>query len=92
MFTYLGAFHPDVSYINKLKEYYQRGGLGDGTAKKVLEEYLQDMLRPIRERRAEFLSDKAQLIDVLKKRSQIYREKTESVLHTIKDIFGLNIF
>ncbi|EPD5884548.1 tryptophan--tRNA ligase [Vibrio cholerae] len=92
VFTYLDAFHPDVSYINQLKEHYQRGGLGDGTTKKVLEECLQDMLRPIRERRAEFLSDKAQLIDILRKGSHISREKTEEVLHAVKDIFGLNIF
>ncbi|ELJ8717611.1 tryptophan--tRNA ligase [Vibrio cholerae] len=92
VFTYLDAFHPDVSYINQLKEHYQRGGLGDGTTKKVLEECLQDMLRPIRERRAEFLSDKAQLIDILRKGSLISREKTEEVLYAVKDIFGLNIF
>ncbi|EKA4518165.1 tryptophan--tRNA ligase, partial [Vibrio cholerae] len=92
VFTYLDAFHPDVSYINQLKEHYQRGGLGDGTTKKVLEECLQDTLRPIRERRAEFLSDKAQLIDILRKGSHISREKTEEVLHAVKDIFGLNIF
>ncbi|EGQ7970747.1 tryptophan--tRNA ligase [Vibrio cholerae] len=92
VFTYLDAFHPDVSYINQLKEHYQLGGLGDGTTKKVLEECLQDMLRPIRERRAEFLSDKAQLIDILRKGSLISREKTEEVLYAVKDIFGLNIF
>lgn len=58
IFTYLDAFHPDVIYINQLKEHYQRGGFGDGTTKKVLEECLQDILRPIRERRDELLSDK----------------------------------
>lgn len=49
------------------------------------------MLRPVRERRSEFLSDKAQLIDILKKGSQISRQKTVEVIHTVKDIFGLNI-
>ena len=91
VFTYLSAFHPDGDYISQLKEYYQRGGLGDGTTKKVLEECLQEMLRPIRERRAEFLNDKAQLIDILLKGSQVSREKTERVLLVVKDIFGLNI-
>ncbi len=91
VFTYLDAFHPDGGYINQLKEHYQRGGLGDGTTKKVLEECLQDMLRPIRERRAEFLNDKAQLVDILAKGSRVSREKTEKVLYDVKDIFGLNI-
>tara|TARA_R110002033_G_scaffold162930_3_gene199818 strand:+ start:20304 stop:21326 length:1023 start_codon:yes stop_codon:yes gene_type:complete len=92
VFTYLDAFHPDENYISQLKEHYQRGGLGDGTTKKILEECLQDMLRPIRVRRSEFLSDKAQLIDILIKGSQVSRDKTEKVLFDVKDIFGLNIF
>ncbi|WP_100644507.1 tryptophan--tRNA ligase [Alteromonas facilis] len=92
VFTYLDAFHPDDGYIRQLKEHYQRGGLGDGTTKKVLEECLQDMLRPIREKRAEFLNDKAQLVDVLIKGSQISREKTAQVLLNVKDVFGLNVF
>ncbi len=92
VFTYLDAFHPDEGYISQLKEHYRRGGLGDGTTKKVLEECLQDMLRPIRERRDEFLNDKAQLVDILIKGSQISREKTAEVLFNVKDIFGLNIF
>ncbi len=91
VFTYLDAFHPDKDYINQLKEHYQRGGLGDGTTKKVLEECLQDMLRPIRERRVEFLNDKAQLVDILVEGSQVSRYKTEKVLFDVKDIFGLNI-
>ncbi|MGF1694395.1 tryptophan--tRNA ligase [Vibrio lamellibrachiae] len=92
VFTYLDAFHPDSDYISQLKEHYQRGGLGDGTTKKILEECLQDMLRPVRERRADFLNDKAQLIDILVKGSQLSREKTEKVLFDVKDVFGLNIF
>jgi len=92
VFTYLDAFHPDECYINQLKEHYRRGGLGDGATKKVLEECLQEMLRPIRERRSEFLNDKAQLVEILDKGSQLSREKTDKVLFEVKDIFGLNIF
>ncbi|MEZ9899409.1 tryptophan--tRNA ligase, partial [Vibrio breoganii] len=46
VFTYLDAFHSDRNYVDQLKDHYQRGGLGDGTTKKILEECLQDMLRP----------------------------------------------
>jgi tryptophanyl-tRNA synthetase len=92
VFTYLDAFHPDSNYITHLKEHYQRGGLGDGTTKKILEECLQELLRPIREKRAELLDDKAQLIRILVEGSQLSKEKTQRVLFDIKDIFGLNIF
>lgn len=51
VFTYLDAFHPDTIYIDDLKNKYQAGGLGDGTTKKILEECLQETLKPIREAR-----------------------------------------
>jgi tryptophanyl-tRNA synthetase len=92
VFTYLDAFHNDKAYVEELKAHYRRGGLGDGTTKKVLEECLQEMLRPIREKRAMFLDDKAQLIDILKQGSQRSREKTEQVLFDVKGVFGLNLF
>jgi tryptophanyl-tRNA synthetase len=92
VFTYLDAFHPDRAHINQLKEHYRRGGLGDGTTKKLLEACLQDTLRPIREKRSEYLNDKAQLVDILAKGSQTAREKTAEVLFNVRDIFGLNIF
>ncbi|NRB66960.1 MAG: tryptophan--tRNA ligase [Vibrio sp.] len=92
VFTYLDAFHPDQDEVKRLKQQYQSGGLGDGTTKKILEECLQEMLKPIRDRRQEFLNDRAQLVDVLRKGSQVSREKTQKVLFDVKDIFGLNLF
>ncbi|WP_434567809.1 tryptophan--tRNA ligase [Vibrio chagasii] len=91
VFTYLDAFHSDAQYVSELKDHYRRGGLGDGQTKKVLEECLQEMLRPIRTRRAELLNDKSQLIDILRKGTQVSREKTEAVLFDVKGVFGLNI-
>ncbi len=91
VFTYLDAFHTDAHYVNKLKDHYRRGGLGDGQTKKVLEECLQEMIRPIRARRAELLDDKAQLIDILRQGTQLSRERTETVLFDVKELFGLNI-
>jgi len=91
VFTYLDAFHKDEGYVQQLKEHYRRGGLGDGTTKKILEECLQELIRPFRERRNELLNDKAQLIDILRVGSEISRNKTEQVLLDVKGVFGLNI-
>jgi len=91
VFTYLDAFHADANYVSQLKEHYQKGGLGDGQTKKVLEECLQEMLRPIRERRSELLNDKAQLIDILRSGTQVSRERTQKVLFDVREVFGLNI-
>jgi len=92
VFTYLDAFHPDSAYINELKVRYQKGGLGDGTTKKILEECLQDILKPIRERREIFMSDKAQLIDILRIGSEKSQEESNQVLNNVKRAFGLNLF
>ena len=92
VFTYLDAFHTDTAYISELKAKYQEGGLGDGTVKKVLEECLQEILRPIRARRKTFISDKTQLIDILKAGSLKSQEESNQVLNSVKQAFGLNLF
>ncbi|MDC5856463.1 tryptophan--tRNA ligase [Vibrio europaeus] len=92
VFTYLDAFHTDKDYVEQLKAHYRKGGLGDGTTKKILEECLQEMLRPIREKRADYLADKAQLIEVLKQGSIKSHQKTQFMLTKVKEVFGLNLF
>ncbi|WP_434339528.1 tryptophan--tRNA ligase [Motilimonas cestriensis] len=92
VFTYLDAFHQDKNTVEQLKSQYRHGGLGDGTTKKILEECLQELLRPIRHKRAEYLNDKAQLLAILKRGSQTSKEQTEQTLLDVKAVFGLNIF
>lgn len=91
VFTYLDAFHSDLNYVKEIKEQYQSGGLGDGTTKKILEECLQEILKPIREHRAVFISDKSQLIDILQLGTKKSQDETNQVLNSVKKAFGLNI-
>ncbi len=53
VFSYLDVFDPDAQEVERLKEHYQRGGLGDVTVKKRLLEILDVFLTPIRNRRQE---------------------------------------
>ncbi len=92
VFTYLDAFHPDTAYVAELKQQYQQGGLGDGTTKKILEDCLQTLIAPFREKRAMYLNDKAQLINILRKGSEHADLKTQQVLLDVKEVFGLNLF
>lgn len=91
VFTYLDAFHDDPSYIADLKQSYRQGGLGDGTTKKVLEECMQELLAPIRERREQYLADKGELIRILRQGTEKASQKANTVLHDVKEIYGLNI-
>lgn len=63
VFTYLDAFSndghfaeylPEYTNLDELKEHYKRGGLGDVKVKKFLNSVMQEELRPIRARRAEY--------------------------------------
>ena len=92
VFTYLDAFHSDSAYIDQLKLRYREGGLGDGETKKILEECLQDILKPIRERRELLISDKSQLIDILRVGSEKSQDESNQVLNSVKKAFGLNFF
>src|SRR3712207_1219981 len=66
VFTYLDAFSTDADFaefwpeyrnLDELKDHYTRGGLGDMKCKKFLNEVLNKMLAPIRERRHAFEQD-----------------------------------
>ncbi|WP_339723689.1 tryptophan--tRNA ligase [uncultured Paraglaciecola sp.] len=92
VFTYLDAFHPDQEYVANLKGQYTAGGLGDGSIKKILEECLQDLLKPIRQRRDEFISDPSQLITILKEGTERSQDESNDVLYQVKKAFGLNLF
>lgn len=76
VFSYLDAFHPNPNEIQALKDHYQRGGLGDTTIKALLNETLQELLVPIRERRS--------VIDI-RDVKHILRDGTEKARTTAKD-------
>ncbi len=54
VFIYHRAFNPDKAMVADLTERYQKGRVGDVEVKRLLAEALNDMLEPMRERRAEF--------------------------------------
>lgn len=91
VFTYLDAFYPDEAYVRQLKRDYERGGLADSRLKKILEECLQELLSPIRQRRSELMSDKAQLTDILRTGTEKARSETRGIVHEMKAAFGLDI-
>lgn len=90
VFTYLDAFDPNKEELAELKAHYQRGGLGDGTVKKRLTGILQELIAPIRERRAELAKDPDYIMDVLKTGTQKCQIITQATLDEVKD--GLRYF
>lgn len=89
VFTYLDAFDEDESAVAELKAHYRRGGLGDVTVKKRLESILQDLLAPIRERRAACARDPAYVLDVLREGTREGRAIVEATLEEVRSGLGL---
>ncbi len=90
VFTYLDAFDPNKEEVEELKAHYRRGGLGDGTVKKRLTGVLQELIAPIRERRAELAKDPDYIMDVLKQGTEKCQIITQATLEEVKD--GLRYF
>lgn len=54
VFMYHDAFNPDIAEVADLKERYVRGAVGDVEVKKKLAVAINNLLEPMRERRAHF--------------------------------------
>lgn len=89
VFAYLDAFDPDPEGLAELKARYRRGGLGDGTIKARLEEILQDLLAPIRARRAQLATDPGHVVEVIRQGTARARERTEATRLEVVAALGL---
>ena len=89
-FTYLDAFGDDKEEIQKLKDHYSKGGLGDMKVKKYVCEVLEAKLKPIRERREEFSKDIGQVEQIIKEGTKRARELTDNKLQEIKSAMQIS--
>ena len=92
VFAFLDAFEPDTQKVDELKAHYRRGGLGDSVVKRVLDERLQAIIEPIRARRREFETDRAQVLEILRRGTARAREVAGQTLSEVKGALGLSYF
>ena len=101
VFTYLDAFcqpeHfaeflPDYQNLNELKAHYQRGGLGDVKVKKFLNNVMQSLLSPMRERRAQWEGRLPEVYEILKKGSEIAAETAQGTLDRVRHAMKIDYF
>lgn len=100
-FIYLDAFAsdeqvrqylPDYSSLQDLKDHYTRGGVGDGTVKKLLLNVLEEELTPIRNRRKEFEQDIPAVYQMLKSGSEAAREVAAKTLDGVRSAMKIDYF
>ena len=101
VFTYLDAFctdeHfaeflPEYSNLDELKAHYTRGGLGDVKVKKFLNNVMQSILGPMRERRAYWEARKPEVYEILRKGSEIAERKAAETLADVRAAMKINYF
>ena len=101
VFTYLDAFSteehfakflPDYANLDELKAHYQRGGLGDVQVKKFLNNVLQDVLEPIRERRHYWEQRIPEVYEILRAGSKEAEAAAAATLHDVREAMRINYF
>lgn len=92
VFAYLDVFADDKAKVAELKAHYQRGGLGDVAVKKYLIEVLDQVLAPIRQRRAELAKDPQAVYDILRRGSQQAEQVAAATLDEVKSAMQINYF
>ena len=101
VFTYLDAvsteehfakFLPDYANLDELKAHYKRGGLGDVKVKKFLNNVLQDVLEPIRERRHYWEQRIPEVYEILRAGSKEAEAAAAATLHDVREAMRINYF
>ena len=101
VFTYLDAFSkpehftqflPDYANLDELKDHYTRGGLGDMKVKKFLNNVLQDVLTPIRERREYWEQRKPEVVEILRAGTAKAEAKAAETLKDVRSAMKINYF
>lgn len=92
VFTYLDVFAEDKAQVAALKAQYQAGGLGDVKIKRYLNDVLQAVLKPIRERREQYAQDPAAVYEILRKGSAKANVVANQTLKEVRAAIGINYF
>ena len=86
------AFLPDYQNLDELKAHYRRGGLGDVTVKKFLNEVMQAELEPIRTRRKRWEQRLPEVYEMLRAGSARAEQTAAQTLHDVRAAMRINYF
>lgn len=90
VFSYLDAFDPDEAEVGRLKDVYRAGGLGDVKLKRRLNDVLQALLGPVRERRRLLAADPGFVDGVIGRGTEAGCEVAAVTLARVRAVFGLS--
>lgn len=88
----INRFNPDFADLDDLKARYVKGGVGDGTVKKLLINVLEEELAPIRERRKAYENDIPAVYEILKRGSEEARKVAAATLADVRRAMKIDYF
>lgn len=90
IFLYLDAFDRDAALVRNLKERYQRTGVSSKELKDRLSSVLNELLEPMRERRAKFESNMSLVQEALEQGTKRGRAAARETMEMVRDALDLN--
>ncbi len=90
VFMYHDAFNPDTAEVSDLKERYVKGAVGDVEVKKKLIVAINNLLDPIRERRAHYEARPDLVREALDRGSAEARVTAEDTMVKVREALKLN--
>lgn len=90
VFTYLDTFHHDSEEVMALKAHYKRGGLGDVTIKNILNNTIQELLKPIREKRSNIKNK--DIKEILHLGTDKSHKLAKLTMQQVRDAIGIKYF
>lgn len=89
---YFEEFLPEYQNLDELKAHYERGGLGDVKVKKFLNNVMQEVLRPIRERRKYWEDRLPEVYEILREGTKKAEEKAAQTLQEVRHAMKIDYF
>ena len=90
IFLYLDAFDLDAAQVQDLKERYERTGVSSKELKDRLTSVLNELLEPMRERRAKFESNMSLVREALEHGTKRGRVTARETMEMVRDALDLN--
>jgi tryptophanyl-tRNA synthetase len=92
VFVYHDSFNPNKAQVDDLKARYREGKVGDVEVKRTLLGAIEEFLRPIRERRAEYAAKPKLVDEILTAGSERARKEAAQTLHEVRAAMKLDYF
>ncbi len=89
---HFAEFLPEYQSLDELKAHYQRGGLGDVTVKKFLNNVMQTELYPIRERRKAWEQRLPEVYEILRAGSEKAEQTAAKTLNAVRSAMKIDYF